>query len=138
MKTLLLCFVVILCSLSCSGMEKEIFLPRGTPLFETTEISGSPQAFIPQDMLVTVQEVGISNFKLGALNKNTRILKIIYPETQKSYWTFSDIKLNIDPVSQKVTFDFLPYLLPMTSGILCLTRYAIQSNSGIANRELKT
>ena len=124
MKTLLLYFVVILCSLSCSGMEKEIFLPRGTPLFETTEISGSPQAFIPQDMLVTVQEVDISNFKLGALNKNTRILKIIYPETQKSYWTFSDIKLNIDPVSQKVTFDFLPYLLPMTSGILCLAAAA--------------
>ena len=75
-------------------------------------------------MLVTVQEVGISNFKLGALNKNTRILKIIYPETQKSYWTFSDIKLNIDPVSLKVTFDFLPYLLPMTSGILCLAAAA--------------
>ena len=121
MKKFFLCCIAVLFQFICFGVEKqEIFLPQGTPLFETTDVSGPPSSFISKDTLVKVQETGISNFKMGALNKNARILKIVSPETGKTYWTFDDVRIQVDPETKKVTFDFLPYLLPMLCGIFCI------------------
>ncbi len=107
--------------LFCFGTEQvEIFLPEGTPLFHSTEISGPPDAFVQQDTLAAIKETAVSSFQIGALNKNTRISRVALPGTGKTCWTFSDIRLQVDPVTKKVSFEFLPYILPMTAGTICI------------------
>ena len=119
-KYLLSIFLFFFSVFSYSAENMEIFLPRGTPLFHTTEVSGVPAAYVPHDTLAAIQETSVSNFKIGALNKNTRIVKVVYPGAPKACWTFDDIRLQVDPDTQKVSFQFLPYLLPMLSGIFCI------------------
>ncbi len=121
LKHILSCAAILFPILLCFGTENvEIFLPQGSPLFHTTKISGPPDAFVPQDTLAAVHETSTGNFKLGALDKDTRILKITYPGSARAYWTFSDIRLQVDPDTKKVSFEFLPYAIPMAAGILCI------------------
>ena len=107
--------------LFCFGAEEaEIFLPKGTPLFLTTEVRGRPDAVVVNDTLAEIKEITTINLKIAPLDRNIRLFKVLCPGVQKIYWTFDDIKLNYNPRTKEISVESQPHILPMMAGVLCI------------------
>ena len=121
LKKLLLGAVILFPVLLCSGTEQtEIFLPRGTPLYQSKAVGNSPSAFVARDTSAVIQDEAEGYLQMGPLDKNVRLLKVFFPDTRTSYWTFDELLLQPNPETGKDSFKFLPYLLPMNAGICCI------------------
>ena len=120
-RILFTCFLFFFSCLFLIGAEDtEIFFPKGTPLYRNADPSGVPEAILTRDTLAVVLETAAGNLRMGAMDKNVRMLKVAVPGASKTYWTLDGIQLLSDSETGKASFRFLPYLLPMSAGICCL------------------